>query len=91
MFSTHDLPVYAPRFLGSRRLARLLDENCIVKEQGRLAEIVDAALLKAEKAYREGDMAGKPKLTCLRVPRKIILCMLISLGFTCAHVMSRTS
>eukprot|EP00281_Chroomonas_sp_CCMP1168_P032424 CAMPEP_0206241982 /NCGR_PEP_ID=MMETSP0047_2-20121206/16805_1 /ASSEMBLY_ACC=CAM_ASM_000192 /TAXON_ID=195065 /ORGANISM="Chroomonas mesostigmatica_cf, Strain CCMP1168" /LENGTH=148 /DNA_ID=CAMNT_0053666953 /DNA_START=35 /DNA_END=481 /DNA_ORIENTATION=- len=55
VLSTDDIPPWAPKFLGSRRLARLIDKNAFVKAQGKLSVEVDAALTKGEAALKSGD------------------------------------
>lgn len=59
LLSTCDIPVYAPKVLGSRRLARLINSNCVVAEQSRLSEELEESISAGEKALASGDKTGE--------------------------------
>lgn len=59
LMSTADFPVYAPKVLGSRRLARLINSKCVVAEQSRLSEELEESISAGEKALASGDKTGE--------------------------------
>eukprot|EP00285_Hemiselmis_virescens_P015416 CAMPEP_0173390022 /NCGR_PEP_ID=MMETSP1356-20130122/14249_1 /TAXON_ID=77927 ORGANISM="Hemiselmis virescens, Strain PCC157" /NCGR_SAMPLE_ID=MMETSP1356 /ASSEMBLY_ACC=CAM_ASM_000847 /LENGTH=151 /DNA_ID=CAMNT_0014347329 /DNA_START=27 /DNA_END=482 /DNA_ORIENTATION=+ len=56
LLSTNDLPPYAPKVLNSRRIARLLNKNCIVEAQLKLTTEAEAGLKQGELAAKSGEI-----------------------------------